>query len=113
MTTNATQQIPDRMDGGATAAQRGSDTGAGDTNDPLWLDHDGRNYAWLPNVPTSYFSTPNAAGFTGDLDVRFHGTPTSSWNTSSDTWASQWNSTGSQKSWISLTPGEARMCTTR
>ena len=69
MTTNATQQIPDRMDGGATAAQRGSDTGAGDTNDPLWLDHDGTHYVYLPaaasNVLTS--NTPTRDVTTGSL----------------------------------------------
>ena len=45
MSESTTQEIPDRLTFGGKVAIRGSDTDAGgDTNDPVWLDHDGTHY---------------------------------------------------------------------
>ena len=43
-----------------------------DSNDPVWLRHDGSNYVYLPGVSGNFLSVPDSAGLdiTGDLDLR-------------------------------------------
>lgn len=59
--------------GSALNATYGS-TASADTNDPLWLGHDGVNYAYLPGISGNYLSIPNHADFNTArtiYDVRF------------------------------------------
>jgi len=53
----------------------GSTTSA-DSNDPIFLDHTGTNYVYLPGTITNYLEVPDAAALdiTGDIDLRWYGT---------------------------------------
>ena len=57
--------------GSALDATAGSTTAA-DTNDPMYLPWDGRNYVYLPGILSNLLSTPDAAALdiTGDIDLR-------------------------------------------
>lgn len=59
------------LSGNGHDAQFGSTVGA-DSNDPLYLAHDGTDYAYFPGLAGNYASTPDSAAvsITGDLDLR-------------------------------------------
>lgn len=59
--------------GSVLNARLGSSSGA-DSNDPIYLDWTGENYAYLPGVASNFLSVSHQASFnvTGDLDLRVY-----------------------------------------
>ena len=49
MSVSSTQELPNRVDSGASNLVRGSSTSS-DTNDPVFLDHDGEHYVYFSGV---------------------------------------------------------------
>jgi len=64
--TSDTQELPNRANSSADKLIRGSTTGV-DTNDPLFLDHDGEHYIYLPGTSdnTITVSSPVGSGAPG------------------------------------------------
>lgn len=82
----------------AAPGRPGSGTGA-DTNDPIWLEHTGTNYLYLPGVTGNGATSPDSAALdiTGDIDIKFRWSPSPGWTTFY-TPLGKWGAAG-QRSW--------------
>lgn len=70
MTESAVQELPNRVNTGASTAVRGSTTGV-DTNDPLFLTHDGSHYVWFPGASGNNLGWPGALAFADGVTTSF------------------------------------------
>ena len=107
-TGTPSQTVKNRGNPLVADAQLGSSTGV-DSNDPMFLQHTGTNYVYLPGVSGNYLSVPDEVAFaaTSSLQVDWDITPDTPGTVVEQTIASQFGGAGLRgwRLYLTNTPG--------